>query len=122
MSVDEIINYCLSKKNAYVDYPFGDIPICVKVHNKIFAQVYPKVTDYKITLKCEPMLGEFYRQIYPNTVVRGYHCPPVQQPYWNTIHMNGSVSEDELRIMIDQAYKTVVSKLPKYVQKEISSN
>ena len=122
MSVDEIITYCLKKKSVYVDYPFGEIPICVKVHNKIFAQVYPKAADYKLTLKCEPMMGNFYRQMYPNTVVRGYHCPPIQQPFWNTIHMNGDVSDNELKIMIDHAYKAVVSKLPKKVQIEIYDN
>lgn len=24
---------------------------------------------------------------YPEQVVRGYHCPSVQQPYWNTIYL-----------------------------------
>jgi predicted DNA-binding protein (MmcQ/YjbR family) len=65
------------------------------------------------------MFGDFYRKQYPGTVVRGYHCPPVQQPYWNTIHMNGTVPDEELRIMIDHAYQAVVDKLPKRVQKEI---
>lgn len=120
MTIDEIIAYCLEKKSSYVDYPFGDIPICVKVHNRIFAQVYPKLTDYKVTLKCQPMMGDFYRQLYPNTVVRGYHCPPIQQPYWNTIYLNGIVTDDELKTMIDQAYNAVVLKLPKNLQKEIS--
>lgn len=119
MNVDEIITYCLQKNQSYIDYPFGEVPICLKVHNKIFAQVYPNENEYKITLKCEPMFGDFYRQIYPNIVVRGYHCPPVQQPYWNTVHMNGEVSDDVLRLMIDHAYKAVVTKLPRKVQKEL---
>jgi predicted DNA-binding protein (MmcQ/YjbR family) len=122
MNADEIIAYCLNNKNAYIDYPFGDTPICVKVQNKIFAQVYPNPNDFKITLKCDPMFGDFYRQMYPNTVVRGYHCPPVQQPYWNTIYINGYVSDDILKLMIDHAYKAVISKLPRKVQKELQDS
>lgn len=83
MTTDEIINYCLSKDSAYLDFPFEDIPICVKVANRLFAQIYPKAEDCKITLNCDMATGEFYRNIYPHTVVRGYHCPPVQQPYFN---------------------------------------
>ena len=70
MTTDEIIKYCLSKDGAYLDFPFGDIPICVKVANRLFAQIYPKPEDYKVTLNCDMMTGEFYRNLYPNTVRR----------------------------------------------------
>lgn len=119
MNQNEIIAYCLTKKKSYIDYPFGDIPICIKVNKKIFAQIYPNANDFKITLKCEPMFGDFYRNVYPNTVVRGYYCPPVQQPFWNTIYMNSIVSDEEIKIMIDHAYQIVIEKLPKKVKKEI---
>lgn len=119
MSIDEIIAYCLNKKNAYIDYPFGETPICIKVHNKIFAQVYFNPKDCKVTFKCEPIFGELYRQVYPGVVVRGYHCPPVQQPYWNTVYLNGVVPDDVLRLMIDHAYKAVISKLPKKVRNDL---
>lgn len=119
MNPNEIIAYCLTKKKSYIDYPFGDIPICIKVNKKIFAQIYPNANDFKITLKCEPMFGDFYRNLFPKTIVRGYHCPPIQQPFWNTIYMNSIVSDEEIKIMIDHAYNVVISKLPKRVQKEI---
>ena len=44
------VHYCLSKPGAYIDFPFGDIPICIKAGKRIFAQLYPKKDDYKITL------------------------------------------------------------------------
>lgn len=119
MTVEEIIAYCLSKKEAYKDYPFGEIPICLRVRGKIFAQIYPEPQDYKITLKCEPMFADFYRHRFPCTVVRGYFCPPVQQPYWNTVYMNGAVPDSELRLMMDHAYQAAVSRLPKRVQSEL---
>lgn len=118
MNVNEIKEYCKNKKHAYLDYPFGDIPICVKLNKKIFAQIYPNANDYKITLKCDKIKGDFYRQIYPKVVVRGYHCPPVQQPYWNTIYIN-EIPEDELINMIDEAYEVVMNSFTKKVQKTL---
>ena len=35
MQVKDIIKYCENKNKAYIDYPFGDIPICFKVNKKI---------------------------------------------------------------------------------------
>ena len=51
-------------------------------------------------------------------MVRGYHCPPVQQPYWNTIFLS-DFPDDELLNMIDLAYDTVFSKFSKKEQKRI---
>ena len=122
MNTDEIINYCLLKVGAYLDFPFGDIPICVKVANRLFAQIYPKPEDYKITLNCDRMAGEIFRDLYPNSVVRGYHCPPIQQPYFNTVHLSNEVSEEELKTMIDHSYSVVLSKLPKKVRDNLKDS
>lgn len=139
MNTEEIKNYCLGKWKAYEDSPFGDVPICYRLNKKIFAQIYPNPHDYthpgipqympsragglrptrdKITLKCTPDFGQFYRQIYPGVVVRGYYCPPAQQPYWNTIYLK-DFPEDELLKMIDHAYDTVLHSFSKKGQKEI---
>ena len=80
------------------------MPICYKLNGKIFAQIYPYEYDYKITLKCTVDAGQFFRMVYPQKVVRGYHCPPVQQPYWNTIYLD-DFPDDELLNMIDLAKK-----------------
>ena len=118
MEIEEIKNYCKSKHNATEEFPFGAVPICYKLNGKIFAQLYPYGHDYKITLKCTADAGQFYREVYPGKVVRGYHCPPVQQPYWNTIYLD-DFPDDELLNMIDLAYDTVFSKLSKKEKKAI---
>jgi predicted DNA-binding protein (MmcQ/YjbR family) len=119
MTTDEIIQYCLSKKAAYLDFPFGELPICVKVGKRLFAQLYPKPGDYKVTLNCDRAMGEIYRARYPGTVVRGYHCPPIQQPYFSTVYLNRGIPEDELKLMIDHSYCVVVGKLPKKVRENL---
>ena len=118
MKLEDIKSYCLSKQKAYETYPFGEIPICYKVNNRIFAQIYQKAENFKITLKCTADVGDFYRRIYPDVVVRGYHCPPVQQPYWNTVYLTDFL-DDELLNMIDHAYDTVVKSFSKKIQKQI---
>ena len=44
-------------------------------------------------------------------MVRGYHCPPAQQPYNNTVYLDGDVQEEEIYRMIDRSYELVLSKL-----------
>ena len=118
MIAEEIKEYCLSKNKACETLPFGDVPICYKLNGKIFAQLYPYENDYKITLKCTASVGDFYRQLYPGRVVRGYHCPPVQQPYWNTVYLE-DFPDDELLHMIDLAYETVLHSFTKKIQAEM---
>ena len=114
----EIHEYCLNKACAYETRPFGEYPLCYRIAGKIFAQLTPKEDWYKITLKTNPDAADFYRRIYPDVVVRGYHCPPVQQPYWNTINLH-LFQKDNLFQMIDEAYDEVVMHLPKKEQKRL---
>lgn len=110
----DIAAYCLSRYKACVTTPFGPCPICYKVSGKIFAQLYPD----KLTLKCTRFQGELFRSTWPGIVTRGYHCPPVQQPYWNTIDLS-RFPENKLPNMIDLAYNTVVSSLSKKEKSEL---
>lgn len=103
MTIEEIKQYCKGKPEVTEEFPFGEVPICYKLNGKIFAQIYPYAHDYKITLKCTAEVGQFYRTVYSGKVVRGYHCPPIQQPYWNTVYLE-DFPEDELLNMIDLAY------------------
>lgn len=114
MNTESIKQYCLLKSGSYEDHPFGEWPVCIKVRGKIFAQIYPD----KVTLKCTAFSGEAFRAAWPGIVTRGYHCPPVQQPYWNTINLS-QFPREEMPVMLDHAYDTVFSSLPKIVQQEI---
>lgn len=117
MTTDEMLACCMKKKGAVLEYPFGSQPACVKVGGRIFAQIYE--ADGRITLNCNSADGEFYRKQYPGSVLRGYHCPAVVQPYFNTILPDGKVPKQELRSMIDCSYDRVVGKLSKKLRKEL---
>ena len=118
MNIEDITQYCLKKEKAYIEYPFGDIPICFKENNKLFAQLYPLENDYKITLKCNVLLAEIYRKQYKDIVVKGYHCPPVQALHFNTIYIN-KIDKKFLFEMIDHSYDEVIKSFSKKVQREI---
>lgn len=122
MNHKEIATYCLTKTGAYQDDPFGPEVIIFKVRKRIFAQLFYLKGEPMATFNCDRMTGEFYRAAYPDIVTRGYHCPPVQQPYFNTVKLDGTLPEDEIKNMIDLSYAAVVAKLPKYIQKELAAD
>lgn len=117
--IRSIEEYCLDKPGAYETRPFGKYPICYRIMGKIFAQFNPEENFYKITLKCEPEKAYLYRQLYPEIVVRGYHCPPVQQPYWNTIDLDRFFDMELLFQMIDEAYDAIIGKLSKKAKTQL---
>jgi predicted DNA-binding protein (MmcQ/YjbR family) len=128
MTLDDIEKYCLTKTGAYLDWPFGpEFPV-VKVKppsqekGRIFACPFILRGEPKVSLNCDMMTGEMYRAIFPGTVTRGWHCPPVQQPYVNTINLDGTVPDDVLIEMIDHAYKVVVGKMPMKYQRELEES
>ncbi len=106
----DILDYCLSKPGAWLDYPYGPTPVCVKVGRRMFAQLYPRAEDRKITLNCTRERGEQDRAAYPETVTQGYHCAPVQRPYFNTVRLDGTVPNRVLLEMIDHAWQVVFEK------------
>ena len=119
MTHEEILKYCLAKNGAYEDHPFGDESTVVKVEKRIFAQLFFLKGVPMLTFNGDAMTGDFYRKTYPDHVKRGYHCPPVQQPYFNTVDLTGKVPDGEILRMLDGSYKYVVGKLPKKIQKKL---
>lgn len=109
MDLQALTDYCLSKKGAYEDYPFGPEPRVIKVASKMFALMSEKDGTLQISLKCEPFLAESLRQQYAS-VQPGYH---LNKTHWNTITVDGSIINQELLQMIDHSYDVVVQKLTK---------
>jgi len=94
-----IQDYCLTKNGAYEDRPFGPEPAVIKVGSKLFAII----NNNSISLKCEPFTVDHLRQLYP-AVKPGYH---LNKEHWNTVTLNGTVPDDELRWMVDHSYELI---------------
>ena len=108
MNRDELKAYCLSKRGAREDFPFGDDVAVYKVVGKMFALI-PVDASNQISLKCDPTFAEVLRQTYAE-VTPGYH---LNKQHWNSVITDGSIPEDEIQEMIDHSYELVVKGLSK---------
>lgn len=68
-----------------------------------------------INLKCHPEKAILLREQY-DAVRPGYH---MNKRHWNTILMDGSVSDREVRAWIDDSYALVVASLPRSKRLEL---
>lgn len=99
--------YSLSKNGAVEDYPFGAEVIVMKVAGKMFALITNKDGNDCISLKCDPNYAEILRQQY-ESIIPGYH---LNKRHWNTVQLDGSIPEKEVRQFIDHSYDLVVKSL-----------
>ena len=108
MNIEELRDYCLSKKGVTESLPFDETTLVYKVMGKMFALTDTQ-GDFSMNLKCDPELSIELREKYP-AVQPGYH---MNKQHWNTIYIDGSISDKELKIWIDDSYRLVVCSLPK---------
>jgi predicted DNA-binding protein (MmcQ/YjbR family) len=116
----EIQAYCLTKPGTVKYHPFGPFPICFKVCSRIYLEWYPD--EEKITLRCEPMLADYYRQSYPGSVIVGYHCPDRQKPFKNTVYLNQGMEDELIYEMLDHSYDEAVKRLKKRERNAINTD
>lgn len=109
MDIEEIKQYCLTKTGAIEDYPFGPDPMVIKVCSKIFGIISMKSEQLSLSLKCDPFLAVSLRQEH-TAITAGYH---LNKEHWNTVILNGTVSDKDLRWLIDHSYDLVHKSLTK---------
>jgi predicted DNA-binding protein (MmcQ/YjbR family) len=107
--------YVLSRPGAVETRPFGPQPLVVKVGGKIFALLSEDAKPLQISLKCEPAHAMFLRDTFP-AVRPGYH---LNKEHWNTVTLDGSISEEGIRAMIDESYQLVVGGLSKAARQRL---
>jgi predicted DNA-binding protein (MmcQ/YjbR family) len=109
MTRDDVLDLCAALPGAAEDYPFGDGVAVFKVGGRMFALVPLEGAPGSVNLKCDPDLALELRARYPS-VRPGYHQ---SKRHWNTIELDGSIDDSELRWMIDHSYELVVANLPR---------
>lgn len=109
--------YCLSKKGAVEDYPFGPTPLVMKVGGKMFALITRAEADdeVQISLKCDPVIAANLREQH-ECVQPGYH---LNKKHWNTVIADGSLAMADLKAMIDHSYELVLASLTKTARESI---
>ena len=107
MKRSDLVHYCLSRKGAGVEQPFGPEADVFKVMGKMFALIPVAADPPQISLKCDPLLAQMLRDTYP-AVTPAYHF---NKRHWNGIVVDGSVADDEIEEWIDHSYQQVVKGL-----------
>ncbi|WP_186422543.1 MmcQ/YjbR family DNA-binding protein [Lacrimispora celerecrescens] len=85
--------------------------------DKMFAAVCKddQGRDFLITLKLEPVEGQFLRQQYED-ITPGYYMNKV---HWNSIKADGNVPDDLLKDLLEKSYRLVLAGLTKKKQSEL---
>lgn len=109
MEWKQIHEHCLMKANAWEDTPFGPDPLVFKVGKKMFALVSLDAVPLRISLKCDPDDAMVLRRQY-SSITPGYH---LNKKHWNTLVLDGSLTEDLVFELIDHSYELVAGKKPK---------
>ncbi len=109
MNIEELRDYCLSKKAAEESLPFGPDTLIFKVMGKMFAGIGLEWEDAAINLKCDPERAEQLRDRYPD-IIPGYH---MNKKHWNTVYTERELEDDLILDLIQHSYDLVVAKLPK---------
>jgi predicted DNA-binding protein (MmcQ/YjbR family) len=113
---DDVLDFCGSLTGAVEDYPFGDGVAVFKVAGRMFALVSLEGDRGSVNLKCEPGLALELRARY-SAVRPGYHQ---DKRHWNTVDLDRSIDDNELREMIEQSYGLVVDGLPRAQRARLS--
>lgn len=114
MNVEELRDYCLQKSGVTEGFPFGEDTLVFKVGEKLFLLISLAQSN-RFNVKCDPELAVELRERY-NEVIPGFHMNKV---HWNTVYTDGSLTEKQLRDMIDHSYDLILKSLPKKLQQEI---
>jgi predicted DNA-binding protein (MmcQ/YjbR family) len=107
--------HCLSLTGAAETFPFGPETSVFKVSGKMFALSRLGGAPLQISVKCEPELAEQLRATH-DAVLPGYH---LNKRHWNTVTVDGSLSDQMIKDMIEDSYDLVVSCLPRARQESL---
>jgi predicted DNA-binding protein (MmcQ/YjbR family) len=108
MRAVELRESCLRFPGSSETFPFGADTSVFKVESKIFAISRLAGNPLEVSLKCDPLLAAQLREAHP-AIRPGYH---LNKRHWNTVTLDGSISDRMLRDMIEDSYDLVVSCLP----------
>ena len=118
MNIQQLYEFCLSKKGVTEHFPFDEDTLVFKVGGKMFCLTSLKQwesNEPSLNLKCDPDTAELLRAEY-DAIHPGYH---MSKKHWNTISINKDVSDALVKELIDHSYELVFTSLPNKIKNEI---
>jgi predicted DNA-binding protein (MmcQ/YjbR family) len=112
MDAEMVKAACLELTGAVETFPFMPETSVFKVGGKIFAISTLAADPLSVSLKCDPELAVRLRRQHPE-IVGGWH---LNKRHWNTVRLNGALSDLLVREMIEDSYDLVVASLSRNEQ------
>lgn len=115
---EEALAYGLSFPNTYQEAPFHDPNwqlIRVKESKKAFLWTYEKDGYINLNVKVDSQWRDFWRNTYA-AVVPAYHQ---NKEHWNTIILNGSIPDEDVRRMIAESYDLITDSPSKRIYEAV---
>ncbi len=103
---EDVLKYGLSFPDTYQDAPFHDDNwqlIRVRGSKKTFMLAYERQGSVWVNIKVDPEWRDFWRKTY-ESVIPAYHQ---NKEHWNTIILDGSIPEADVKHMIADSYDIV---------------
>lgn len=105
----EVLDYGLTLPDTYIDTPFHDdnwVLLRYRKNKRAFAWTYERNGQICVNVKVDPQWRDFWRNTYVS-VLSGYHQ---NKEHWNSIILDGSIPDEEIRRMISESYDLITKK------------
>lgn len=120
MNIQQLYEFCLSKKGVTEHFPFDEDTLVFKVGGKMFCLASLKKFEEGepyLNLKCNPEKAIELREQFEG-IKPGYHMSKI---HWNSVYLNADVSNKLLVELINHSYDLVFNSLTKKIQSEINN-
>ena len=115
---EEAVSYGLTFPDTYVEMPFKDTNwqlIRVKDSKKAFLWIYEREGFINLNVKVSPEWRDFWRNAF-KSVIAGWHQ---NKEHWNTIILDGSIPEKDVKTMIAESYALITDSPTKRIYEAV---
>ncbi len=115
---EDALAYGLSFPGTYQEAPFHDPNwqlVRIKGSRKAFLWTYEKDGHINLNVKTDPEWRDFWRNTYAS-VIPGYH---LNKEHWNTIILDGTIPDSDIKRMIAESYDLVTDSPTKRIYEAV---
>lgn len=114
----EALEFGMSFPDVYEERPFHDQNwqlVRVKESKKAFLWIYERDGWINLNVKVDPQWRDFWRETYAS-VTAAYHQ---NKEHWNTIILDGSIPDEDIKRMIAESYDLITDSPTKRIYEAV---